>query len=543
MKSLLFGEVLHPTLQYLFTTEGPDGAPTTSVEFMNPKDLEYFLNHRKSRPDGILQRFLPTADCNAQIQVIWSPRVTLIQRRVNKNRLGDRNIPAYRRAVTYDGPTYHSEEGLCSGRTKNQILDVCHSIVDHFTNTEHKVISRFVIYFKVSPIPKQAAADGHDTLWLLWASSLRIGDMNKYKQNTLMCRPLNLSPNISTDASASDRAETQPAEAMQLIKDKLLEADQRQFHLSCDLLFSKTIGVGKGMNHSRAQSKQHRPSSAPAGRPRQSTKSTSPVPSGAVMAAHDMRPKTPHPPASQWRLSNTPDPPPPASFAPRPPDAIPSTGTKERPSRKGGGGGGDAEKTVTVDSAAQEHVEWWNVSSDIKARYEAVHDDARQVAQYVDDVVYSLYSHLLRKNSAPFFIQVPSYIRAFFADIGAEKLSLLLSGVLRMTPYKPKQTNPGIVDEAVPLEYVGQLDVWYIVSDKVPPFGMQVSEVTEVIKKIISIKVDEIKQAVIERQRTLPSKEAKKDKEPERKLRRVRTHRNARSAKETPQSPVRGSES
>ena len=497
---------LHPIVQYLFMSEGESG-PTTSVEFMSPKDLEYFLNHRKSRPDGILQQFLPTADCNAQIQVIWSPRVTLIQRRVNKNRLGDRNIPAYRRAVTYDGPTYHSEEGLCSGRTKNQILEVCHSIVEHFSSTEHKVISRFVVYFKVSPVPKQAAAGGHDTLWLLWASSLRIGDQNKYKPSISgnNFRPLNLSPNISSEIAAGDRAEAQPIEASRLIREKLHEADQRQLSLSCDVLFSKTIGVTRSPRIPQGRS---------ARKPQEGKSFTSRT--SQVKRGKDGRAQTPQPTGSTW---NSAGPSPPNGYSPTPPPL--KLGTKQIMSLKDVTGGSRKASRVRMknddksgasskhlpahrEGDVQQNAEWWTVSPDIKEKYDDIQEEARQVTQYVDDVVYSLYSHLLRKNSSPFFISIPPYIKSFFVDVGMDKLALLLSGVIRMSKYQPKQANPGLSEDSVPPEFLDQSDVWYIVSDKVPPFGMQVSEVTEVIRKLVLIKLDDIKKICI-RERNVPA--------------------------------------
>ena len=55
----------------------------THVEFFNQKDLKEFLG-RKNKREGILQKFLISKGShNSVIQVIWSPRVCLVQRRTN----------------------------------------------------------------------------------------------------------------------------------------------------------------------------------------------------------------------------------------------------------------------------------------------------------------------------------------------------------------------------------------------------------------------------------------------------------------------------
>eukprot|EP01064_Diplonema_japonicum_P002910 TRINITY_DN1188_c4_g2_i1.p1 TRINITY_DN1188_c4_g2~~TRINITY_DN1188_c4_g2_i1.p1 ORF type:complete len:570 (+),score=105.78 TRINITY_DN1188_c4_g2_i1:49-1758(+) len=435
--------------QYLFTSEGENGC-TTSVEFMNPKDLEYFLNLRKSRPDGILQKFLPTASCNSQIQVIWSPRVTLIQRRVNKNRICGRNISAYQRAVTYDGPTHLSDEGLCSGRTKNQILEICTSIVEHFSSTEHKSISRFVIYFKVSPIPKQAALDGHSAIWLLWASSLRIGDSNK-RQTTQNFRPLNLSPNISTESETQEAtASSRSLETSQLIRDELEEVDHRQFVLSSDT-FCSSRSPPTSCRRPRSAG-THKPSRPHLVRPKQMLqrkrssmlKSTSPMPE---------------------------------------------------------------------EASEQLEEEWWKYCPETENAYEALKHDEQNSRDFVDETVYALYSHLLRKNSETFFVCVPDEIRKFFEDPTdlSDKLPILLSGVFGMAPYE----NIIGLYSPLPEEYTEKGNLWAINPEQVPPFGMQIGEAATLIDKLGTIKREQLKSVVMERHKMTTMLPAPPDKPPE----------------------------
>ncbi|ORC86649.1 uncharacterized protein TM35_000261010, partial [Trypanosoma theileri] len=104
--------------------------------------------------------------------VVWSPRVAMIQRRTNKFPIMDRkraeNDP-YAITVTYEGPEYLSEEGTVSAHVAFEVKNICSDIVTHFFYTEHKYITRMVLYFK---------SDARDRLWFLWCGSLRVADRN-----------------------------------------------------------------------------------------------------------------------------------------------------------------------------------------------------------------------------------------------------------------------------------------------------------------------------------------------------------------------------
>ena len=89
---------------------------------------------------------------NSQIQAIWSPRVTMVQRRSNKHSLDDKLVSPYERCVTFDGPSHYSEDKLCAQQSQDQIRKLCLSFVDHFHSTDHKTITRMVIFFKVRPL-------------------------------------------------------------------------------------------------------------------------------------------------------------------------------------------------------------------------------------------------------------------------------------------------------------------------------------------------------------------------------------------------------
>lgn len=71
-----------------------------------------------------------------------------------------------------------------------QVKTICNSIVQHFQSTEHMLITRMVLYFKV---------DAMSRVWLLWASSLRVEDRNSKRRI-----PLNLSPKFVVPESKTE---------------------------------------------------------------------------------------------------------------------------------------------------------------------------------------------------------------------------------------------------------------------------------------------------------------------------------------------------
>eukprot|EP01062_Namystynia_karyoxenos_P040792 TRINITY_DN296_c0_g1_i1.p1 TRINITY_DN296_c0_g1~~TRINITY_DN296_c0_g1_i1.p1 ORF type:complete len:564 (+),score=175.24 TRINITY_DN296_c0_g1_i1:90-1694(+) len=174
---------------YMFSCEDPDtGEPVTSVEFFNAQGLHEFVN-RKIKKEGILQRFLvPKGARNSVIQAVWSPRVCIVQRKTNVRPLHDRaesTRDPYSCAVTYEGPSHFSEDGTCAAKTTAKVKQICFNIVDHFYNTEHKHITRMVLYFKV---------DKDDLVWLLWCGSVRVSDRQQPSKMPLNLAPIFTSP-------------------------------------------------------------------------------------------------------------------------------------------------------------------------------------------------------------------------------------------------------------------------------------------------------------------------------------------------------------
>uniref|UniRef100_A0A6U0L0M8 Uncharacterized protein n=1 Tax=Percolomonas cosmopolitus TaxID=63605 RepID=A0A6U0L0M8_9EUKA len=198
---------------YLSCAENDTGDQLNQVEFFNQEELEDFFFKRKTRDKGILQRFVtPKGPYNFIIQAIWSPHVMMLERRVNIHRITDaKNFSSYERAVTYEGPSHYSNEVFCAPHLQKEIKKVCNAIVKHFASTEHKKITRMVLYFKIG-------ADNR--LYLLWSSSIRIAPSAQHAQqaqdknnpDTLgpKAMPLNLSPkfNLTTTLQQDPTADT-----------------------------------------------------------------------------------------------------------------------------------------------------------------------------------------------------------------------------------------------------------------------------------------------------------------------------------------------
>eukprot|EP00435_Cladocopium_sp_Y103_P059170 s779_g21.t1 len=144
-------------------------APTT-IEYLNEEQLrELLFNRQMNRGDGLLQKFLEPPDArNNMIRAQWSPKVCLIERRINRLNLNDTHYDMYERAVTFEGPDFHSEVTPVRGATlANKVDQIADAIIQHVagvTNDRVK-ITRLALNFKV---------DYRDRLHFLFASSVRL---------------------------------------------------------------------------------------------------------------------------------------------------------------------------------------------------------------------------------------------------------------------------------------------------------------------------------------------------------------------------------
>jgi hypothetical protein len=155
-------------------TDESGGGATTNIEYFDRRGLHDFLYNRWKEHNGVLQRFVePKGIRNVVIRAIWSPKVCLLERRVNAKQLHDHRYGLYERAVTYEGPEHFSAAAPLRGSTlPSQIQRICENLVTHINEVsfqKHR-IARMVINFKV---------DSRDRIWLLWSSSIRLTSEHK----------------------------------------------------------------------------------------------------------------------------------------------------------------------------------------------------------------------------------------------------------------------------------------------------------------------------------------------------------------------------
>jgi len=178
---------------YISTRENDEGREMTSIEYFDDAGLQDFLFNRQKEHNGIIQKFIdPKGKSNALIRAIWSPKLCLLEQRVNLKPINDGRYDIYERTVTYEGAEHQSMNAPVRGiYLPSRLQTICDSIVDHVmrTSSQHYRISRMVLNFKL---------DHNNKLWLLWCSSMRLA-ADKYAVK----KPLPV--NISGDITVPDK--------------------------------------------------------------------------------------------------------------------------------------------------------------------------------------------------------------------------------------------------------------------------------------------------------------------------------------------------
>jgi len=174
---------------YISTRENDEGKEMTSMEYFDELGLHDFLFNRQKEHNGIIQKFIdPKGKSNAIIRAIWSPKLCLLEQRVNLKPVNDGRYDMYERCVTYEGAEHQSMNAPVRGiYLPSRLQTICDSIVDHVmrTSSQHYRISRMVLNFKL---------DHNNKLWLLWCSSMRLA-ADKYAVKKPF--PVNISGDIT----------------------------------------------------------------------------------------------------------------------------------------------------------------------------------------------------------------------------------------------------------------------------------------------------------------------------------------------------------
>ncbi|EEY57737.1 uncharacterized protein PITG_00305 [Phytophthora infestans T30-4] len=165
---------------YLYIPKAESSVP--AIEYFDAEALRDFLYKRPEVPHssstgsqqstGILQQLtLPKGARNSTLRAIWSPKLCLLERRINVHAIHDARFTVYERGVTFEegggAEALSRPEPVRGSMLPGMVQQLCERVVDHVTRVSyHKSrIARMALRLQV---------DSDDRLWLLWSSSLRL---------------------------------------------------------------------------------------------------------------------------------------------------------------------------------------------------------------------------------------------------------------------------------------------------------------------------------------------------------------------------------
>jgi len=150
------------------------------IRYFDQRSLHDFLFNEEKIDDGCLQKFIqPKGMHNSMIQAAWSPQMCLLERRINLNRLDKTGLPIQDRCATYDGGEHLSKITPVRGQLMPEsIQQLCANLVSHVraASPARPQVSRILLHLKT---------DEQDNLWLLWCSSVRLGEEPSSSSQTL----------------------------------------------------------------------------------------------------------------------------------------------------------------------------------------------------------------------------------------------------------------------------------------------------------------------------------------------------------------------
>lgn len=108
-------------------------ADIVTVEHFNSRDFQRFLLKPEKPMKSFLQKFIaPKNDKNSTIKVTWTPQFSLLENKMNINKINDQKISLYERVVTHEGPEHlTTQDSINSPTLANDILKTCNFIADH----------------------------------------------------------------------------------------------------------------------------------------------------------------------------------------------------------------------------------------------------------------------------------------------------------------------------------------------------------------------------------------------------------------------------
>eukprot|EP00754_Rhynchopus_humris_P042827 Rhum_TRINITY_DN2786_c0_g1::Rhum_TRINITY_DN2786_c0_g1_i1::g.8304::m.8304 len=137
-----------------------------TVTYLTPRTLNEFLQSQMQKPKGLLQKFVrPRSSTNAVILCTWSPTFMVTELRRNRYSLSDKHVDPSVRTMTFEADANDCVVSAVSLSVTSLLREQCAAIVSHFSSTDHLLIVRMALCFKL---------DDHANVRLLFSSSIRV---------------------------------------------------------------------------------------------------------------------------------------------------------------------------------------------------------------------------------------------------------------------------------------------------------------------------------------------------------------------------------
>ncbi|EAR90419.2 hypothetical protein TTHERM_00112690 (macronuclear) [Tetrahymena thermophila SB210] len=194
-----------------------DSTTEAKIRYLTEEDLAKFLNGEMQISSGVLQQFIEPATLhNDSIQVVYTPRVVLMNKRVNTKNLYNQNVDIYERCCTFDGPDYFSQNLQMSGPISKEMTEQVDRIMGHLETISYGLfnILKIHLYFKI---------DANRKIWFLWAGGVSMHNIsdksNSQKPQQVISQPEIQIPDIHQSVS---------------IKRKPIQLQKELFCLKCN---------------------------------------------------------------------------------------------------------------------------------------------------------------------------------------------------------------------------------------------------------------------------------------------------------------------
>lgn len=145
------------------------------INYLSKEKFLKCLESKMPFEDGMLQKFEhPKGDKNFTLILNWTPKMCLLEKKVNLKALNDNRYSVYERVVTIEGEEFHTGTQPIRGTNLPDRLEkIANSIVNHISSVSMEMIkiSRMILNFKINK---------YDNILLLWCSSLRLEKNSNY---------------------------------------------------------------------------------------------------------------------------------------------------------------------------------------------------------------------------------------------------------------------------------------------------------------------------------------------------------------------------